>query len=76
MLPIKKGLEKIDALKPLLFNFALGYAVKRVQTKEGLKFNGTQQFLVYTDAVNLLGESIHSRLKTQKLYYLLERRSV
>ena len=29
--PIKSGLKQRDALSPLLFNFALEYAIKRVQ---------------------------------------------
>jgi hypothetical protein len=30
------------------------------QTEEGLKLNGTHQFLVYADDVNILGRSIHA----------------
>jgi hypothetical protein len=29
---IRNGLKQGDALSPLLFNFALGYAIRKVQT--------------------------------------------
>jgi hypothetical protein len=50
-----------DALSPLLFNFALEYAIKRVQVnQDGLKLNVTHQLLAYADDVNILGGSVHS----------------
>ena len=45
---------------PLLSNFALRFAVRKVQINQnGLKINGTHQILVYADAVNILGGSVH-----------------
>jgi hypothetical protein len=56
--PIKNGLKQGDALSPLLFNFDLEYAIRKVQKKQvGLKLNGTHQLLAYVDDVNLLGDN-------------------
>jgi len=35
MFPIRNGLKQGDALSPLLFNFDLEYAIRRVQEKTG-----------------------------------------
>jgi hypothetical protein len=44
----------------LLFNFTLGYAIRRVKVnQDGLKLIGTHTLFVYAD-VNILGGSVHT----------------
>jgi hypothetical protein len=66
--PIQNGLKQ-DVLSPLLLNFALKYAIGKVQENQvGLKLNGTHQLLVYADDVNLLVGNIDTTKKnTQTL---------
>ena len=45
----------------MLYNFALEYAIRRVQiNQDGLKLNCTHQLLAYADDVNILGGTIHT----------------
>ena len=54
-------MKKVDALLSLLLNFALGYAIRKVQViQDGLKLNDTHQLLVYADDVNMLGGIVHT----------------
>jgi hypothetical protein len=57
--PIRNGLTQGDALSPLLLNFALEYAIKKIQENQvGLKLNGTHQLLYYADDANPLGVNV------------------
>jgi sorting nexin-29 len=51
-------LKQGHALSPLLFNFALEWAIRRVQVNQNcVKINGTQQLVAYAGDVNILGGS-------------------
>jgi hypothetical protein len=66
--PIQNGPKQGDALSPLLFNFALEYAIRKVQeTQVGLKLNGTHQLLAYADHENLLRDNIDTIKKNMEI---------
>jgi hypothetical protein len=75
--PIQNGLKQVDALSPLLFNFALEYAIRNVlENQVGLKLNGTHQLLAHAGAVNLLGGNIDTINKRQEILLMLVKRLV
>ena len=56
-----------DALSPLLFKFAVEYAIRRVQVnQDGFKLNGTHQFLALADDVIILGRSVNTVTKNSE----------
>jgi hypothetical protein len=58
--PVHNAMKQGDALSPLLFNFALEYAIRMVQgSKKGTGIEWTHQLLVCADDGNLLGENIN-----------------
>jgi hypothetical protein len=54
------GLEKGDALSPLLLNLSLEYVIRKVQENEdGMKLNEIYQLLIYANDINTFGEDIN-----------------
>jgi len=69
MFPIKNGLKRVAILSPLLFNFALEYAIRRVQVhQDGLKLNGKHQLLVNAVDDDLLEGSVHTIKKITETF--------
>jgi hypothetical protein len=68
MFPITNGLIQGDDLSLFLFNFALEYAIRRVQVKQDdWKLNGTHRLLFYLMMLTYWAEARMLLRKTQKL---------
>jgi len=66
MFPVR-NVSKQDVLSPLLFNFVLDYAIRRVQISQyGLNVSGKHHLLVYADVVSVLRGMCILYRKTQK----------
>jgi hypothetical protein len=51
----------------IVFNFALEYAIRKVQRYEKMvELDGKRKLLVYTDNVNSLGENINTMQKKHR----------
>ena len=57
ILPVEIGLKQGDVFSPLIYNFALECAIRKVQeTNLGLDMNDTHEVLAYAEDVNLIGD--------------------
>jgi hypothetical protein len=54
--PIQNGPKQGDTSSPLLFNFLLEYAIKKVQENQ----------VAYADDMNLLGDNLNTVMKEEK----------
>ena len=58
----------------MLFNYALNYAIRRVQvTQDGLKIKGTHQLLVYAHDVNILGGIVHAIKENAEVFVVVSK---
>jgi len=68
-LPVINDTNQEDALSPIFSNSATEFVIRKVQEiQEGLKLNGTHQFMVYTNDVSILGGSIDTIKEKHKCF--------
>jgi hypothetical protein len=66
--PVKNCLKQGDALSPLLFNFALEYAIRRFQAnQEGLKVNAEKNKYMVMFRVRNAGQNHNMKIDTVSL---------
>ena len=59
----------------MLFNFALDYAIRKVQVNhDGLQLKGTHQLLVSFDDINILGRSAHTIKKNTEAFVVARKK--
>jgi len=68
MLSFKNGLKQGDALTPLLFNFALDCAIRRVQINQDGLYEMVHKGLGYADEVKKLGGIIDTTKKKHRCF--------
>ena len=74
MFPIRNDLKQGDCLSPFLFNFALDFAIRRVQeNQQNLKLNGTHQLTVYTDDINVQVRSLYTTKKNTEAVVIVSK---
>jgi len=74
-LPFKNGLKQGGTLSPSLFNLLSSMPLGGSTNPDDLKLDGTHQFLVYTDDVNILGGGTHPREKNTEAVVVASKES-
>jgi hypothetical protein len=73
--PIENYIKQKYALLPLIFNFALEYAIRKAQESQmRLKLNWTHKFLDNAGDMNLLADNIEIIKKKREMLLMLVRR--
>jgi hypothetical protein len=66
MFPIRNYLKQ-GVSSPLFFNFAFGYAIRRLRANQNdLELNGTHRLLFHADDADILGGRVHFIKKSTK----------